>query len=175
MLELLKPSRGGFLRPFGCGWFIREYLAGNSPGGSPPVDPATGAPQADIFYHYKTALRQATAMDRAVRAEERRAEKEKRPIDPDRIDALAGRYLVRLPYKTSSCRYHSFVVYFSTLRRLEWVEPSGYEEPSAFQGNYPPGPSRIYYRLTQAGRAAGDGEWSNPHLALYGKGNPNIV
>ena len=161
MIELLKPKRGGFLRPFGCGWFIREYLTSS-------VDPEVGAPQADIFYHYKMALRQATALDRATRAEEKKARREKRPIDPDNIESLTERYLARLPYKANGCRYHSFVVYFSTLRRLGWVEPSGYEEPSSFQDNYPPGPSRIYYRLTQAGLDAGDTAWANPHLTLYG-------
>ena len=62
----LKPSRGGFLRPFGCGWFIREFLLGNGPWGSPRIDPNVGAPQADIFYHYKRALLRANALDRAT-------------------------------------------------------------------------------------------------------------
>ena len=69
----LKPARGGFLRPFGCGWFIREYLMGNKPGDSPSIDPDAGAPQADVFYYYKMALMRATALDRAVRTEEKRA------------------------------------------------------------------------------------------------------
>ena len=168
MLEPLKPSRGGFLRPFGCGWFIREFLLGHALEGSPVIDPDIGAPQADIFYHYKMTLRRATALDRATRMEERKARREKRSISPDNIDELAGKYLARMPYKSNGCRYHSFVVYFSTLRRLGWVEPSGYEEPSSFQDNYPPGPSRKYYRLTQAGLEAGDTAWANPHSTLYG-------
>jgi len=168
MVELLRPRRGGFLRPFGCGWFIREFLAGHAPEGSPVIDPDVGAPQADIFYQYKMALRRATALDRATRREERAARREKRPIEPDNIDALARKYLGRMPYKAQGCRYHSFVVYFSTLQRLGWVEPSGVEEPSSFQDHYPDGPPRRYYRLTSAGRAASDGEWANPHLALYG-------
>ena len=169
MIDLLRPRRGGFLRPFGCGWFIREFLLGNGPWGSPGIDPNVGAPQADIFYHYKTALRYATAEDRATRAEEKRVWKEKGPIDPGNIERLTEHLLSRLPYKASGCRYHSFVVYFSTLRRLGWVEASGREESSSFQDNYPPGPPRIYYRLTSAGRAASDAEWSNPHRALYGR------
>jgi len=168
MVELLRPKRGGFLRPFGCGWFIREFLLGRSPNGSPVIDPYVGAPQADIFHHYKMALMRATALERATRVEERQAWREKRSISPDNIDDLAGKYLARMPYKSNGCRYHSFVVYFSTLRRLGWVEPSGYEEPSSFQDNYPPGPSRIYYRLTQAGLETGDTAWANPHLTLYG-------
>ena len=142
----------------------------NSPNGSPVIDPHIGAPQADVFYHYKMALRKATALDRATRTEERRSRREKRSISPDNIEKLTGKYLARMPYKTNGCRYHSFIVYFSTLHRLGWVEPSGREEPSAFQGNYPSGPPRRYYRLTPAGRDAGEVAWSNPHSTLYGKG-----
>ena len=170
MVELLRPKRGGFLRPFGCGCFIREFLLGYAPEGSPVVDPDIGAPQADIFYYYKMALRKATALDRATRTEERKARHEKRSIIPDNIEGLTKKYLDRMPYKANGCRYHSFIVYFSTLRRLGWVEFTGGEEPSAFQSNYPPGPPRKYYRLTQAGREAGDAAWSNPHSTLYGKG-----
>jgi len=170
VVEALRPSRGGFLRPFGCGWFIRELLSGHGPNGSAVIDPAVGAPQADIFYHYKMALIEATALDRATRYEERQARREKRGISPDNIERLTERYVARSPYKASGCRYHSFVVYFSMLQRLGWVEPSGKEEPSTFQDHYPPGPPRRYYRLTQAGREASDAAWSNPQLALYGGG-----
>ena len=168
MTELLKPARGGFLRPFGCGWFIREFLLGNGPYGSPMIDTNVGAPQADIFHHYKMALMKTTALDRATRAEEIKARREKRTISPDNIERLAEIYLTRLPYKSTACRYHSFVVYFSTLQRLGWVEATGQEEPSAFQEHYPNGQPRRYYRLTQAGISAGDGAWLNPHLTLYG-------
>ena len=168
MVELLRPSRGGFLRPFGCGWFIREFLLGNGPGGSPGIDPNVGAPQADIFYHYKMALRRATAFDRATRAEEKKAKHEKRRINPDKIEKLAEGYLSRMPYKAQGCRYHSFVVYFSNIRRLGWVEATGREELSAFQEHYPAGQPRRYFRLTGAGRRAGDTAWANPYLALYG-------
>ncbi len=164
----LKPRHGGFIRPFGCGWFIREYLAGNAPYGSPAIIPSIGAPQADIFYCYKQALRQSSAMDRATSAETKKAKTEKRPIDPNNINNLYQRYLARLPYKASGCRYHSFVVYFSNLQRLGWVEPSGKVEPSAFQGNYPSGQPRKYFRLTATGLAAPDSAWANPYAALYG-------
>ncbi|MFC1968230.1 hypothetical protein ACFLVX_02415 [Chloroflexota bacterium] len=168
MVELLRPERGGFLRPFGCGWFIREFLLGHTPEGSPVVDPDVRVPQADIFYHYKMALRRATALDRATRMEERKARREKRSISPDNIEKLTRKYLARMPYKADGCRYHSFIVYFSTLRRLGWVEFTGGEEPSAFQSNYPPGPPRKYYRLTPTGWGAGDAAWANPHHTLYG-------
>jgi hypothetical protein len=169
MVEALRPTRGGFLRPFGCGWFIREFLLGHGPNGSPKIDPNLGGPQSDIFYHYKTALLKAIALDRATREEERQAKREKRAIRPEEIERLTERYLARSPYKTSGCRYHSFVVYFSNLQRLGWVEFTGKEEPSAFQDHYPPGPPRKYFHLTDAGRAASDAAWSNPLLALYGE------
>jgi len=167
--ELLRPARGGFLRPFGCGWFIREFLLGHGPNGSPRIDPAVGAPQADIFYHYKTALLKAIALDRATRREEKQARRQKRPIDPENIEELTERYLARTPYKSTSCRYHSFVVYFSNLQRLGWVKETGREELSAFQDHYPPGQPRRYFHLTDAGRAASNAAWSNPQSTLYGR------
>ena len=169
MVELLRPTRGGFLRPFGCGWFIREFLLGNSPYGSPKIGPDFGAPQADIFHHYKMALMRTTALDRVTRAEEKSARRDKRPINPDNIDRLAERYLARMPYKAQGCRSHSFVTYFSTLQKLGWVEATGREEPSAFQEHYPGGQPRRFFRLTKAGKEAGDAAWANPHRALYGR------
>jgi hypothetical protein len=169
VVELLRPVRGGFLRPFGCGEFIRGFLLGYGPNGSPRIDPDIGAPQADIFREYKMALMRATALDRATRAEEKRAKKEKRPINPDNIERLTERYLARMPYKAQGARFHSFVVYFSNIQRLGWVEPTGQEEPSSFQQHYPAGPPRRYFRLTKAGREASDEAWSDPHSALYGK------
>lgn len=168
MVEPLRPHRGGFLRPFGCGWFIREFLLGNGPNGSPEIDPSIGAPQADIFHHYKEAILMATALDRATRDEERRSRREKRRIRPEEIERLTKAHAARMPYKSSACRYHSFVVYFSNLQRLGWVEFSGMEEPSAFQDHYPSGQPRRYYRLTPAGWAASDTDWANPLSALYG-------
>ena len=141
---------------------------GNGPNGSPEIDPDIGAPQADIFHHYKMALMRATAFDRATRLEEKRARREKRFLDLDNITELANRYLSKMPYKGRGCRFHSFVVYFSTLQRLGWVEATGQEERSAFQDNYPPGQPRKYFRLTKAGREASDATWANPLRALYG-------
>ena len=170
MVELLRPARGGFLRHFGCGWFVREFLLGHGPNGSLKINPDVGAPQADIFHHYKIALMKASALDRATRVEERRARWEKRSIDPENIDRLAQTHMARMRYKAQGCRYHSFITYFSTIQRLGWVEPTGKEEPSSFQDHYPPGQPRKYFRLTKAGREASDEAWSNPHFALYGKG-----
>lgn len=166
MVLPLRPSRGRLLRPFGCGWFIREFLAGNQPEGSPKIDTKIGAPQADIFYYYKTTLIRAIAMDRATREEEKQARRQKRAISPERIDKLFQKHLARIPYKTTSCRFHSFVVYFSNIQKLGWVEESGRTEKSSFQDHYPLGQQRKFYRLTPLGRKAG-AAWSNPQLALY--------
>jgi hypothetical protein len=68
------------------------------------IDINVGAPQTDIFYHYKMALMKATALDRVIRVEERRSRQEKRPINPDNIESLTGRYLARIPYKSTACR-----------------------------------------------------------------------
>jgi hypothetical protein len=163
----LKPSRGGFLRPFGCGWFTRGFLLGHGPYGSPKIDPDVGAPQADIFHHYKMALMRNTALDKATSVEEKRARREGHPIDPENIEKLSKRYLARMPYKAQGCRFHSFVVYFSNLQRLGWVEETGREEPSAFQDHYPPGPPRRYFRLTDKGKSAPDYLWADPRKALY--------
>ncbi len=170
MAQPLKPKRGGFLRPFGCGTFIREFLLGKGPYGSQKIDANIGSPQADIFYYYKTALLRAYAEDRATRQEERQAARENRPIDPEKIDSLSAKYLVQTPYKSSGCVYHSFLIYFSLLKRLKWVEATGRETPSSFQDNYLLGQPRRYYRLTELGKKAGDLSWSNPRLSLYGKG-----
>ena len=169
MVELLRPRRGGFLRPFGCGWFIREFLGGHGPYDSPHIDPHEGAAQSDICFHYKTSLLNAIALDRATRAEERLAKREKRWISPDNIDRLTEKHLALIPYKSSSCRYHSFVVYFSNLQRLGWVQFTGKEEHSALQDNYPKGQSRRYFRLTAAGIAAPESAWADPFGALYGR------
>jgi len=168
MVLQLKPKRGGFLRLFSCGIFIKHLLLGEGPYGSPGIDPNNGSTQSDIFRYYKEALIKATAMDRAIKAEEKRASKDNRNISPDNIDRLFKKHLVRMPYKAQGCRYHSFVTYFSMLQKLGWVEPTGKEEPSSFQDNYPEGQPRKYFRLTAAGRAAPEHLWANPHKALYG-------
>jgi hypothetical protein len=108
-------------------------------------------------------------MDRAIRREEKSAKRAQRAIDPENIDKLYKRYMQRSPYKTTGCRYHSFVVYFSNLTRLHWVQFTGRLEHSEFQDHYPKAQSRRYYRITSAGIAASKAAWANPQLALYGK------
>lgn len=166
----LKPGRGGFLRPFRCGEFIRDFLLGKGPYDSLKIDPEIGAPQSVIFKQYKLALMRASALDRATREEEKNARKENRRIDPDNIEKLAQRHLARIPYKTIACRYHSFIIYFSDLQLLGWVEPTGREERSEFQNHHEKGRQKKYFRLTKAGKEAGDDAWRNPHRTLYGQG-----
>ena len=165
----LRPKRGGFFRAFGCAQFIFEYLSGHAPYGSPHVNPSKGAPQAEIFYHYKNALIRENAMEKAIRREERSARREQRAINPENIDTIYKRYLQQSHYKTTGCRYHSFIVYFANLTRLHWVQFTGQVEHSEFQDHYPKAQSRRYYRITAAGRAASKAAWTNPLAVLYGK------
>ncbi len=93
----LRPSRGGFLRPFGCGWFIREFLSVHGPNGSPRIDSDEGTLQSDIFSYYKTTLLHAIAVDRATREEEQRARRDRRTISPEEVERLTERYLAHTP------------------------------------------------------------------------------
>ena len=166
----LRPARGGFLRPFGCGWFIREFLLGHGPEGSPKINPEPGACQADIFYHYKIAHHKAYAEDAIAYENEERIKKGLLIYSEAEYVEKLEYYLSRIPYKLVKCRYHSFQRYFHWLKQLRWVEFTGTEEKSSVQENMPDylqAPPRKYYRLTRKGIDAQDYEWSNPQLTLY--------
>jgi len=167
VVELLRPARGGFLRPFGCAWFIREFLVGNGPMGSPRIDPDAGAPQTDIHRCYKEALHSAYAEDMVAWEEEERIRKMLPPLTIEEAEEKTRYYLERIPYKLTKMRYSSFTRYFSHLKRLGYVEETGREEPSLVQESYPPAPPRRYYRLTAAGRKATMEELSDPIMTLY--------
>jgi hypothetical protein len=162
----LKPNRGGFLRPFGCGWFIREFLLGKGPEGSKVIDPDRGAPQADINYEYKEALARATAREHAERIISRMVVSGA-DVTEEQADRIYERELRRVSRKFTHMRYHSFLMYFGVLKRLAWVETTNETEPSSIQDNYPPAPRRVYYRLTKNGVEAGEELWSNPLFTLY--------
>ena len=162
----LKPAKGGFLRPFGCGWFIREYLLGNGPGGSSKIDPHRGATQSDLNYAYKEALAQATAREKSEEIISRPVLKGTE-ISESEAEEIYQVQLKKVSRKFSHMRYHSFLVYFGNLKRLGWVELTGMTEPSSIQENYPDAPNRVYYRLTSEGIKADDGLWSNPLFTLY--------
>jgi len=162
----IRPTRGGFLRPFGCGWFIREFLMGNGPEGSRVIDPEKGAAQADINYEYKEALARATARERAERLISRMVVGGK-DVTEEQAENIYERELKRISRKFTHMRYHSFLMYFGVLKRLGRVEVTGQTEMSSIQDNYPPAPERTYYRLTKKGIEAGDELWSNPLFTLY--------
>jgi hypothetical protein len=163
----LRPGHGGFLRPFGCGWFIREFLMGHGPEGSPAIDPEVGACQEDIFYHYKMALHKAYAEDAVAYENEQRISQGKDIYTEIEYSERVTYFMSRMPYKLFKCRYHSFQRYFHWLKQLKWVEFTGREEESSLQDNYQDAPPRRYYRLTRKGIKAPDYEWSNPQLTLY--------
>ena len=122
MPMVLRPNKGGFLRPFGCGWFIREFLLGHGPEGSPAIDPEKGACQEDIFYHYKLALHKAYAEDAVAYENEERIKKGKPIYTTEEHEERVAYFLSTIPYKLVKCRYHSFQRYFHWLKQLGWVE-----------------------------------------------------
>ncbi len=160
------------MRPFGCGWFVREYLLGNAPEGSKLIDPVRGAPQADINYEYKEALARATAREHAERAISSMVVSGT-DVTEEMAEKIYERELRRVSRKFTHMRYHSFLMYFAVLKRLGWVEGSDQTEPSAIQDNYPSAPGRVYYRLTEKGRNAGEELWSNPLFTLYPEVGPS--
>ncbi len=168
----VAPGRGGFLRPFGCGWFIREFLLGNGPEGAKQIDRSRGAVQSDINFEYKEALARATARDRAERIISRMVVKGA-DVTEEEAEKIYQRELRRISRKFTHMRYHSFLMYFGVLKRLGWVESAGRTEPSAVQENYPGAPERVYYRLTKEGVDAGEKPWSNPLFTLYPEIGPN--
>jgi hypothetical protein len=172
MVIELRPTRGGFLRPFGCGWFIREFLLGKGPEGSLAIDSERGAAQSDINYEYKEALARATARERAERIISRMVVSGA-DVTEEKADSIYQRELKRISRKFTHMRYHSFLMYFGVLKRLGWVEATQETEPSSIQENYPPAPSRVYYRLTEKGITAEDELWSNPLFTLYPEIGPS--
>jgi len=168
MVTELRPERGGFLRPLHTGIFIRDFLLGKGPGGSRRIDPQRGAPIDDIRDSYKTALLEAYANNLIALAIGRG------------IELTLEEAMRMIPHRLTKMRAHSFYSYFSKLKMLGWVEPTGEEEESQL-GGIPgsmyrktkkgaivgvPQPRR-YYRLTEKGKAASDLEWSDPLLTLY--------
>jgi len=164
-MVMLRPNRGGFLRPFGCGFFIREFLLGHGPEGSPSIDPNKGACQEDIFYHYKLALHRAYAEDATARENEDRMRAALPVYTPEEHAERVDWHLRHIPYKLVKARYHSFQRYFRWLIELKWVEPTGEEETSAMQEAteyHPDAHPRKLYRLTREGIEATDEDWAHP-------------
>lgn len=173
MVTAIRPGRGGFVRAFGCGWFIREFLLGHGPEGAPAIDPERGAPQAEIFFEYKQALFRSYCEDAVAWENEARIRDGKPIYTTEEYEERIAHHLTHIPYKLTAARYHSFVNYCGMLKRLGWLEETGEEESSEAQQiergviRNPKGQLRRYYRLTRKGIDAPDPEWSNPKLVLY--------
>jgi hypothetical protein len=163
----LRPTNGGFIRPFGTAWFIIEFLKGNAPEDSKRIDPAVGAPMTDIHYEYKSALHRAHAKDVVEKEEEKRIRNGGTAYTEEEYAARLEYYLSRIPYKLLKMRYSSFTRYFGHLKRLGWVAETGRTEPSTIQDYYPPAPSRVFYHLTEAGKRASITEIADPVMTLY--------
>jgi len=145
---------------------------GKGPEGSRIINPEQGAPQADINFEYKEALARATARERAERIVSRIVVGGA-DVTEEQANTIYERELKRISRKFTHMRYHSFLMYFGVLKRLGWVEKTEETQPSAIQDNYPPAPSRTFYRLTTKGIEAGDELWSNPLFTLYPEIGPS--
>ena len=163
----LKPITGGFIRPFRTTHFVIQFLKGNGPEDSKRIDPEEGSPMVDILAEYKSALLRAFARDAVEREEEKRIKKGRGSFTEEEYTERLDYYFSRIPYKFTRMRYSSFTRYFGHLKRLGWVEETGETEPSTIQDDYPPAPSRVYYRLTDAGKKASTAEISDPVMTLY--------
>jgi len=169
VVEPLRPRRGGFLRPFGCGEFIRSFLLGEGPQGSPRIDPEVGAPTEDVRSAYKNALLRSYGEDMVALAMEKG------------IPLSIEEALRRIPQRLTKVRSHSFYRYFHLLKQLGWVEATGGEEGSLMGGmpgarveHTPEGTTlvevpqpRRFYKLTQRGKEAPMVAWSDPLQAVY--------
>jgi hypothetical protein len=157
-----------FLRPFTAGQFLRDYLMGLGPEGSPRIDPDEGDYSESIFYNYKEALRLAYAKDAVAWEIEQRIRKKQEPFTPEEYAERLEWHLERIPYKLHRARFHSFYRYFHYLKQLDWIEPTGRKEESYIQRlTYASAPSRRYYRLSTKGKEALEWEWYRPQLTLY--------
>lgn len=162
----IRPNRGGFLRPLGCGFFIRDFLLGKAPEDSSKIDPLRGSTQADINFEYKEALARATAREHSEKIVSRMVLNGV-DVTEEQADRIYQRELKKLSRKFTHMRYHSFLMYFNVLKLLNWVEATDETEPSAIQDNYSKAPERAYYRLTKKGIDVPDELWANPLFALY--------
>ncbi|MEK7874639.1 MAG: hypothetical protein AAB325_00380 [Pseudomonadota bacterium] len=94
-------------------------------------------------------------------------------VTEEQADEIYQREMKKVSRKFTHMRYHSFLRYFSVLKRLGWVEITGELEASSIQDNYPEAPNRVYYRLTRQGIKAGEELWSNPLFTLYPEIGPS--
>lgn len=164
MTSLVRPSRGGF-SGIACAVFIRDFLAGKGPHGSPVMDPEKGSTQADIKSAYRDAVMRVMARDNAEREISKRTLAGE-TIPSEQAAEIEQYYLSLIPSKLTSARYHSFLSYFGLMKRLGWVKEVSQERsgPQDYHDNFQP---RRYYRLTAKCRAATVVELSDPIMTLY--------
>lgn len=176
--EEFRPTRGGFLRAFGCAQFIVSFLKGEGPEGSGRIDPVRGTWQQDIFFEYKQALRRDRAEDMVAREKEGRVKKGLPGYTSDEEAERLAYWMGRISAKFTWARYHSFLIYFGMLKRLGWVEPTGetktsdVQEPKLGVVN-PAGQPRVFYRITDVGMSASESAIMNPLRALYPEFGPD--
>ena len=95
MVEPLLPQRGGFTRPFGCGWFIREFLLGHGPEGSLKIDVAkSNAESAKRTTYYSKCLKalKIGRLDRLIEdGEGNQIEVSQMIADDKAVDVIARR------------------------------------------------------------------------------------
>ena len=172
------PQRAGYVRPFGTARFIIDFLKGEgSRYGQPKLDPTDGAPQRDIWFHYKQAMLVAIAEDQVAWEEDQRIRRGGTAFTEEEWEERRLFYLERIPFKLTRMRYSSFLHYFNKLKLLGWVELTGEIEDSEAQdrmGLKPDeepgrqvGQPRIFYRITAAGKRATSAMLSNPLRLLY--------
>jgi hypothetical protein len=163
----IKPQNGGFQRLIRTTDFILRFLKGEGPEGEKRIDPRIGAPMVDIFFEYKNALFKLFAREKVELEEEKQIRLGKPAYTQEEYSARLEYYLSRIPSKFFRMRYSSFTRYFGHLVRLGWVVKTGFSERSSLQNDYPPAPSRIYYKITEKGRKATEKEIADPIQTLY--------
>jgi ribosomal protein L14E/L6E/L27E len=89
------------------------------PEGSTLIDAERGAPQADINYEYKEALARATARERAEKIISRMVVVVSgADVTEEQAKRIHERELKKVSRKFTRMRYHSFLKYFGTLKKL---------------------------------------------------------
>jgi ribosomal protein L14E/L6E/L27E len=100
------------VRPAGVPLFV-------GPEGSTLIDAERGAPQADINYEYKEALARATARERAEKIISRMVVVVSgADVTEEQAKRIHERELKKVSRKFTRMRYHSFLKYFGTLKKL---------------------------------------------------------
>lgn len=163
----IRPTNGGFQGLIRTADFILKSIEGKKPEGSRKFNPIIGAPMTDIHFEYKSALHRLYAKNVVEAEEEKRIRRGKPAYTEEEYNERLNHFLSKIPHKLYKMRYSSFCRYFGHLIRLDWVEKTGFTEPSTVQEAYPAAPPRVYYRITEKGRKATAKEIADPIQTLY--------